>query len=49
MILHEVAMPRSRTAAIGWRFVLDSGAPHGTRGLRWQKVADQLSISLGLQ
>ncbi len=31
MILHEVAMPRSRTAAIGWRAVLDSGV----RGLPW--------------
>ena len=35
MILHKVAMPRSRTAAIGWRVVLDSGVHHGTRGLPW--------------
>ncbi len=33
MILHEVAMPRSRTAAICWRVVLDGGVHHGTRGL----------------
>jgi hypothetical protein len=48
MILHEVVMPRSRTAAIGWRVALDSGVHHGTRGLPWWRSQYHINQMNGL-